>query len=434
MKFNFLNKMDKASALVMALVLVLVLAFIGLGLTQLGRNARTQAARSISVISAREAADAGIEHAVRFMIDSWDATTTNKTAWLASWNDPSSETAGVEFGPVSLSDTFGGATFKYTINKGTLAEGYQITSTGTAAGKTRTVHATVMLRSLFIGIGVKEKIEISPVDVYVVPSDADITIQTNSIAAGAVEVKPDVTIPGDLVCGPDGDPDVVIEISSNVVIKGEIKAAEEELIFPPVYIPAELSALPFGTPTIDAADSTVAHIYGDMKLDELQFGIAPLVGVLTLYIHGDVSVFVDGITKLAPTTRIVVTKGSSLILYLGGDMQVKPGSDILYSDITPVTEAEIVEAADSISIRGTVASDGTPLCFNVEFRPDHDFYGNIYAPDAALVLEPGGDYCGSVASRSIELKPTGTFVYVPSLASNIVPLSMCVKKGSWWEE
>ncbi len=254
------------------------------------------------------------------------------------------------------------------------------------------------------------------------------------ITTAKVVIKPDVTIPGDVVCGPDGDTDVVMTISSNVVIEGEIKAAEEELIFPPIYIPAELSALPFGTPTVDAGDSTVAHIYGDMKLDELELDLGPLAGVKTLYIHGDVSIFVDGFTQLAPTTRIVVTEDSSLILYLGGDMQVRPGSDILYTETTPVTEAEITEAADSISIRGTVASDGTPLCFDVEFRPDHDFYGNIYVPDAALVLEPGGDYCGSIASRSVEFKPQGTFIYVPSLANNIVPLTMCVKKGSWWGE
>ena len=137
MKFKFSNKTNKGSALVMAVVVVLILAFIGVGLIQLGRNARTQVARSIAVISAREAADAGFEHAVRFMIDSWDATTTDKSDWVADWNDPTGETEAVVFGPVSLSDTFGGATFSYTINKGTLAEGYQITSTGTASGKTR---------------------------------------------------------------------------------------------------------------------------------------------------------------------------------------------------------------------------------------------------------------------------------------------------------
>ena len=131
---------------------------------------------------------------------------------------------------------------------------------------------------------------------------------------------------------------------------------------------------------------------------------------------------------------MIVTEGSSLILYLGGDILVMPGSKILYSDTLPVTDAEIIEAASSICIRGAVASDGTPLCFDVDFRPDLNFYGTMYAPDASLVLEPGGNFCGSIAAKDIILKPQGIFTYIPSLANNIVPLSMCVKKGSWWEQ
>ena len=173
-----------------------------------------------------------------------------------------------------------------------------------------------------------------------------------------------------------------------------------------------------------------------MKLDELAIGLAPLAGVKTLYIHGDVDIFVDGDTLLDPDTGIIVTKDSSLVLYLGGDILVKPGSEIFYGDTPPVTDAEITEAASSTCIRGTVASDGTPLCFNVDFRPEHDFYGTLYAPDAALVLEPGGNFCGAITARNIILKPQGTFIYIPSLASvnDEDMLHMGVKSGSWWEE
>ncbi len=444
MKFKFLNKTNKGSALVMAVAVVLVLALIGTGLIQLGRNARSQVVRNLAVISAREAADAGIEHAVRFMTESWNEA--DPSDWLASWDDVTGETEAVAFGPVSLNDTFGGAIFSYTINKGTQTKGYQIISTGTAAGKTKTVRAAVVLRSAFFGVGAKENIEIFPnTELGTVPDGEIFVVQTNSIETSSIELKTGITIPGDVVCGPSGDPSVVIDTANNVTIEGESRAAEDYIIFPPVYVPTELSGLPFGTPTTDPCDSSVAYISGDMKLDELQLASGILAGVNTVYIQGnpavndgEVSILVDGFTLLRPGSQIIVTKDSSMILYLGGDMDVRPGADIIYGDTPHVTDAEIIEAASSISIRGTVDPDGIPLCTEIQFFPQSDFYGSIYAPDAApLYIAPNGDFYGAiVGSNDITLQPGGTFMFIPSLASvnDKDTLYMGVKSGSWWEE
>jgi len=445
MKFEFVNKTDKGSALVIAAVVVLILAFLGIALIQLGRNARMQVVRSVSAFSARAAADAGLAHAMRFMTNSWNGA-TDKPAWLAGWKDATGATEGAAFGPVSFSDTFGGATFSYAINKGTKANGYKITSTGTAAGKTRIIHAAIVLKSAFKGIGGKDKIDIFPgATLGTIPDGDTFILQTNSTDVSAITLKPGLTIPGDVVCGPGGDPCSVINTAANTTIEGIHSASEDYIEFPPVYVPAGLLALPFGTPAIDPCDSTIAYIYADMKLDELQFGIGPLTGVETIYIQGnpgvnsgEVNIFVDGFTYLTPISKLIVTKDSSMTLYLGGNLDVKSGCDIIYGDTPHVTDAEIIEAASSTSIKGTVAPDGTPLCTDINFRPGSDFYGTIYAPDAdPLYIAPNGAFYGAIiGSNNITLKPGGDFMFIPSLTDigDEEVLYVGLKQGSWWEE
>jgi hypothetical protein len=119
-------------------------------------------------------------------------------------------------------------------------------------------------------------------------------------------------------------------------------------------------------------------------------------------------------------------------------MDVKPGANILYTETPHVTDAEIIEAASSISIKGTVAPDGTPLCTEIQFFPHSDFYGSIYAPDADhLYIAPHSDFYGAVVgSDDITIKPGGVFMFIPSL-TNIGDqeiLYVGLKQGSWWEE
>jgi hypothetical protein len=237
----------------------------------------------------------------------------------------------------------------------------------------------------------------------------------------------------------------VINSKSTSTIEGAHKASEDYIDFPSIYVPAGLLALPFGTPTIDPCDSSIAYIYADMKLNGLHFFMDALTGVGTLYIQGnpgvnsgEVNIFVDGITNLTSGTKIIVTKDSSMTLYLGGTMDVKPGADIIYGDTPHVTDAEIIEAASSITIKGTVAPDGTPLCTDIQFSPNSDFYGIIYAPDAdPLYLAPGSNFYGAVVgSTNLTLKPSGDFMFIPSLTNmgDEEVLYVGLKQGSWWEE
>ena len=81
------EKCKSGSMLALAIMIVVVLAIVGAALIRMGGDARIQSIRDVQQISARSAADAGIEHAVRYMIDSWNSS-TNKSDWVNNiWYD-----------------------------------------------------------------------------------------------------------------------------------------------------------------------------------------------------------------------------------------------------------------------------------------------------------------------------------------------------------
>lgn len=450
MKKIKINGRKSGSMLAFALVIVLVLAIVGVGLLRLGLNARLQAIKDVLQISARSAADAGIEHAVRYMIDAWNSS-TSKGTWLAAWEDitdwidpavPATAPGPGFDSPTVIalgSDIYGNAQFEYTIYKSTRLKGYQIVSSGTARSTTRTVHAAAVLKSAYIGVGAKEEIYLAPnVALATIPAGETMVVQTNGTAEDVINVKPGVTVPGDVVCGPGGDPDEAIK--NQGTITGQEMAAEEEIEFPPVYVPEKFAGMPYATIgagiTIDALDPTIAYIITDVKLDGFKFDSGVFAGVTTVIIQGDIDIFVDGDTYFIPDSNFVVADDSTLDLYLGGNLWAQPNSSIIYGGEVS-TDDGIIEAASSISIKGTSTADGIALCDEIHFQPDGDFYGTIYAPDASIELWPNGDFYGAViGGYSVEIKPGGSFYYIPELVDtdDVEILYMGVKYGSWWEE
>ena len=152
------EKCKSGSMLALAIMIVVVLAIVGAALIRMGGDARIQSIRDVQQISARSAADAGIEHAVRYMIDSWNSS-TNKSDWVnniwydaTDWTDPAVPATGLGYASPTIylgSDTYGNAKFQYNIYKSTRQKGYQVVSTGTAGGKTRVVHAAAVLKSSY---------------------------------------------------------------------------------------------------------------------------------------------------------------------------------------------------------------------------------------------------------------------------------------------
>jgi hypothetical protein len=61
----------------------------------------------------------------------------------------------------------------------------------------------------------------------------------------------------------------------------------------------------------------------------------------------------------------------------------------------------------------------------------------MYAPDASIQMWPTGNFYGAVVGGyNVEIKPGGSYIYIPALldTGDLEVLYVGIKYGSWWEE
>jgi hypothetical protein len=409
-------------------------------------------AEDIAAMAARDAADAGFEHAYAYMIESFNAA-PDKQAWLDSWYDPDAVTLNYSFGPV----VFGDAEFQYDIYKGNEVAGYEIVSTGAAGSVTHTVHASISISWWieyplgFGGITAKGSMDIGlGGGIYTIPSGGGFTIQTHSITsppAGGVVLRQGLTVPGEVVIGPGGDPDVVVIAKRDVVIENGIRVADYLLDFPPIIPPA---GLPPDVLVIDPCDPDPYDPTMYIISDDGEFVGAFDIGTTTgdpqeikidgnngVDVEGEIiplKVFINGDMTLGSSAKLTVTAGSAVDLYLGGTLEAKNGSIITYSNIADVTnpsDAFIIEATKSLTLKGTES------CTSIVLKNSGDFYGLIYAPQAYTEVRNSGDFYGAIiSSDEVRISNSGDFYYGGTLFDfpSSETIYMGLKHGSWWED
>lgn len=406
-------KNKKGSVLVLAVTMVVILSIIGIAMLQLGLNARLQAMRSQKAIEARTAADAGLAKVVSIM--------RKKLADEYIWNN-SSLPAETDI-QLPGSD----ATYSYTVT-GDPNNGWNITSTSACRGVQKTVHAKLIVKSSWFGIGVKQGIDIkngATFGTYPAPG-GPLILRTNSITENAVTLKTGVTIPGDVVCGPGGDPAAVIDTKSNTVITGSTYAGDTMMQFPSVVVPPDLVAL---SPTSFPASSEVL-VKGNVK-----YGNLTILGTQTLRIWndpatagGDASrIYIGGKLTLMNGAKIIVDNGASAKIYLGGDLE----------DKNSASSGGGVETSANPDARNFMIF-ATDTCTSIILKAKGDFYGAIYAPNANMVINNSANLYGAyVGNQNIQIKNSGSFYFDTRLTSvfvNDAPAYLGIAKGSWWEE
>lgn len=211
---------EKRSGMIMPLVatIVVFIFLLGIAMLKIGFGSRFMAARTSSEITARTAADAGIASAIHLMNEQWD-------------RQPFS------VAPTPLNTR---VTYSYNVTPHPL-RGFRITSTGVADRISRTVYVMTWATSFWsYVIDVGDTITFkSKIVVDVVPEDSTINpnIRTMSTEEGAVELFPNTELPGDVVVGPGGDPDSVIQVKPSSEIHGDTYAADSDIEFPPIIMP-----------------------------------------------------------------------------------------------------------------------------------------------------------------------------------------------------
>jgi hypothetical protein len=381
--------------LVLVTVIGAIAGILALSMLGLGYEARILSVRNVEGMSARAAADAGLADAVFWMQKKlirephWDATAFPRT-----------------IGPVALAGASG--SYSYTITK--LADGYhryQIDSTGVTAGQTKAVHTILYVGSLWKGVGVERGFTAN----VNVQFGGDIEIRTNSASSadGQITLKAGVVVPGDVVIGPGGNVDNVLNIKASTITSGETPTAEDELVFPPVSAPTPaLGMLAMTTSTTVSTGGT--YRYPSITL--------PNSGKLIITAP-NVKLYVSGDMTLKNAAEVVVQAGASLELYLGGNL----------------VNQNSVGFSNNANDPGALKIYGLPTCTSIDLKAKSDLYAALYAPNAAVNLYNSGSFYGAVCSKSFEIKNSGNFYYDNRVKAVLIDdIAAVFETERWWED
>jgi hypothetical protein len=396
------KKQRKGAILALMVMVVLLLSMTSLALIRVGTEARLRTVKSDLQMSARFAADAGIERALYLMNEQLAAGT-----WV------------LDDIPTFTSQSLTAANADYTVTfTGNLSSGYQVTSVGHSNNQTKTVRATIALTSPIakdFAIFAKDAIDLkngSIVDGFNSdnPGDTDVPAKIGSLSAnnGAINIDNNVTINGDIYIVPDGDPDTVIDVHTGADIIGEIFLLPSYYSLPPVTPPdytASQGTIAGKNVTLHSSDSGK---YSGINISN--DGILSISGNLTLYVTGDIT--------LKNNAEIEVENNSTLTLYLDGDIEGKNSAGFNNKTEIPA----------NLLIYGT----GTDQ--KIDIKNFGDLYAVIYAPNADMAIHNSVNAYGSFIVNDMELKNSGNIYYDKALKQVSTDDELVRFSITHWEE
>ncbi len=391
---KLLQTKRRGSAIALTVVAILILLAMGVGLLGLGFSGRVYSHRTASDIAARCAADAGLAMALFEM---------NQKLQVKPFKEGTLPLA------TNVSLPYSDQVCSYSVT-GNLAGGYIIESTGTCAGATRTVRATIGLQSAFShAILTKQTLTLKSgtvVDGYnsLDPSDTDIDIGIGSQSASdsSVILNMGSTVKGDVFVA--GSLDSAIKDLGATVTGDKFVSAPQPL--PRVTSPAlpDMGAITAAgkTVTLTPVNSGTYSSIDLLQLEAKVKGVTTTTPAVLVVEGGDVVLHVTGDIQLGNSCEIVVKDGATLTVYTDGNIHCRNGSGI-NTENPP-------EKATTLQIYAT----GQPGQF-LDIKAKSNFTGMIYAPDANVVLYAKGNAYGSIVADSFNYMAGGNFYYDEAL-------------------
>jgi hypothetical protein len=314
------------------------------------------------------------------------------------------------------------STFSYQITKSTTADGndlYSIRCTGRSGRYQKTVNCALELKGLFeyaiYTLGTLTLKNGTTISAY--NQDADdpvLQIGTNSTDAGAITAKLGVTIEGDIVVGPGGDPSVVIDDAKEAPVTGGTYPSVVEHKTPNIRVPLYLDGM-VSSGTIDS--STILSSAG--KYDSIN-----LLGASTdpnkidkVSVNSNVEIYVTGDLKLGNGDVVEIQPDASLTIFIGGNIYVDNSGGI--NNLTKDPSKLKIFGLDS--------------CTNIDFKNSGTFYGAIYAPDADVHLYNSFTLYGAVVAKSFLQDVNANFYYDMDLRevdATMIGVEMVIKRWS----
>jgi len=382
---NLLQTKRGGFAISTVLCVVVLLMIVGIGLLSVGMHQRTSGVRTSSEIAARCSADAGMTKAMNEM---------NRMLALKTFNDNSLPSAAYE--PLPNSDS----TFSYSIGKITLADGndlYTLTSVGKSGRVQKQVNCTLEMKGIFeYAIYVAEDLTLRSGTTIAAynqqPGDPPLQIGTNSTDSGAVTCKTGVTIDGDIIVGPGGDPDTVINNTNEATITGEAYPSLIKNKTPTINVPQALVDMVSSGPVTGTTTLSSTAKYDSINL--LGASTDPNK-IDKVTVNGNIKIYVTGDLRLGNGDEVEILPDSSLIVFLGGNLYVDNSGAI----------NNLTQDPKKLKIYGL------DTCTNIDFKNSGVFYGAIYAPEADIHLYNGFTVYGAVVGKSFTQDVDANFYY-----------------------
>jgi hypothetical protein len=315
------------------------------------------------------------------------------------------------------------SSFGYNVTKSTTADGndlYTLTSVGRSGRFNRTVKCTLEMKGIFeYAIWVAGDLNLkSGTMISAYNQDADdppLQIGTNSTSSGAITAKTGVTIDGDVVVGPGGDPTTVINNPAESTITGDIYPSLIEHKTPTVTVPQYLvdmvSSGTIGTSTTlssagkyDSINLGGATGYDPNKVDKVN-------------VNSNVEIYVTGDLKLGNGDEVIIQPDASLTIFLGGNLYVDNSGAINNLTKDP-TKLQIY---------------GLDTCASLDFKNSGTFYGAVYAPNADVHLYNSFTLYGAVIANSFTQDMNANFFYDMNLREvdpTMIGVYMVIKRWS----
>ena len=373
-------------ALAAMLCAVIILLIIGTGILSVGLHSRGFAVRTSSDMVARCAADAGVTKAVFQM---------NEKLKVIPWDD--------SLLPQVISETLpnSNATYSYAV-AGDLGSGYRLKSKGKYGLQEKIISCSLSLVGPFERAILGQEAVIlkagTLVDGYNSgdPWDTDVEVQvgTMSILPDSIILNSGVVINGNVVVGVGGSVDTVIKDLGATTYRRY--AMLEEIELPLITAPEEL--VDMGSDIKVHGKTLIVGPTDNGQYSEIELKKAANPGILEIN-GGDVVLYITGDISLGQECQIVIKDGSTLVLYLDGNLDAATNAGINNESVP-----------SSLKIFGTSTEEQY-----LTLKAKSETLGAIYAPNAVVIIMSDNDIYGSVTAKIFELKTGGNFLYDEAL-------------------
>jgi hypothetical protein len=229
-------------------------------------------------------------------------------------------------------------------------------------------------------------------------TDTDVDIGTQSTLASSIVLNTGVIVDGDIIVGAGGNPDTVIKDLGATTTGGQYAGTANDPL-PQIGAPAGLLdrhtdiSVQGQTAALTPADS------GQYSQISIKQGTVP--GILEIT-GGDVVLHVTGDIQLGQSCQIIIKDGSTLTLYVDGNIHCRESSGI--NPDQPTQDAKTLQVY--------ATGEGTQL---FDLKANGQWTGVVYAPNADVNLYAGGDAYGAIVASTFEFKTGGNYHYDEAL-------------------